>query len=189
MNAYSPVWYCIDANDRLVEFNDGWTTFAEANNGQHLHPSRIKGRRLWDFIDDPTTNNLYHTMVQRLRKGGPAIQFELRCDSPDRRRLLAMEMTAEARGSVRFNVTCVREEPSSNAVSLPELQPSPEILVNMCGWCKRVQVPSGEWLEAEVAIQTLGIFGTIAPPGLTHGMCPECYASIMDSLDREQQKP
>jgi hypothetical protein len=188
MNVYPPVWYCIDADDRLVEFNDGWTTFAEANDGQHLHPSQIQGRRLWDFIDDPTTNNLYHTMVQRLRKGGPAIHFQFRCDSPERRRLLAMEMTADFSGLVRFSVTCVCEEPSSTGTSLAALQPAAEHLVNMCGWCKRVQLPSGEWVDAEAAIQTLGIFSTVAPPGLTHGMCPECYASIMDSLDREQRK-
>ena len=177
-----PVQYRVDIEDRLAEFNGGWLDFAMANGGEALYPSRILGQSLWRFLTDGTTRHLYHVMVQRLRAGRAPIRFQLRCDAPDRRRLLAMEMTADEAGSVQFSVTSVLEE-SRRPVSL--LKPPTvrgEYFLTMCSWCKKIQTPAGRWVEAEEAVDVLGLFVESPLPELTHGMCPPCYAAILATL-------
>jgi hypothetical protein len=69
MNPHQTVRYRIDREDRLVELNAGWLTFAAENGGQALQPSAVIGQSLWKFVADPTTRQLYEAMVLRLRQG------------------------------------------------------------------------------------------------------------------------
>ena len=185
MNISWPVLYRIDIEDRLAELNDGWLAFAQANEGYALHPSNILGRSLWDFIADAETRHLYQVMVERLRQGGPPARFRFRCDAPDRRRLLAMEITGDQTGGVQFSVTSVLEDPR---VSLSLLEPAHargERLLTMCGWCKRTQLPPGRWVELEDAVEELGLFEDSPLPGVTHGICPPCH----EAMDRALHDP
>lgn len=178
-----PVAYRIDIEDRLAELNDGWLAFAQTNGGHALHPSNILGRSLWDFIADAETSHLYRVMVERLRQGGPPTRFRFRCDAPDRRRLLGMEITGDKIGGIQFSVTSVLEDPR---VSLPLLEPAHargERLLTMCGWCKRTQLPTGRWVEIEEAVKELGLFEDSPLPGVTHGICPPCHEAIVRALD------
>ena len=183
MDVIPVVQYRIDHEDRLAEVNDGWLAFAKANGGQALQPSQILGRPLWDYLADATTRQLYHAMVQRLRQGGPPVRFRFRCDAASRRRLLAMEITADRAGGARFSVTSVLEEPRP---SVPLLEPEHRRegrLLAMCGWCKRSRLPSGAWVEVEEAVQALSLFGGGPLPGVTHGICPPCYTAIAGALE------
>lgn len=177
------VVYRIDHEDRLAGFNDGWLAFAGANGGQELEPLRILGRPLWDFLADLTTKHLYRSMVQRVRQGGRPVRFRFRCDAASRRRLLAMEITADMVGGAQFRVTSVQEEPRQ---SVPLLEPEhgrEARLLSMCGWCKRILLPTDGWVEVEEAVGALGLFGGAPLPGITHGMCPTCYSAIAGELD------
>jgi hypothetical protein len=178
------VHYRIDREDRLVELNAGWLTFAADNGGQALQPSAVIGQPLWMFVADSTTRQLYEAMVLRLRQGGLPVRFRFRCDAPSRRRLLAMEMTADSVGGVRFCVSSVVEEPRSPVLLLePDHAREAGSLLTMCGWCKDVRLPAGEWVESEEAIRALGLFGGAPLPRVTHGMCPPCYSAIVGALD------
>ena len=174
--------YRIDTDDRLAEFNDAWLAFAEANEGQALHPSSALGRSLWEFLADDTTIHLYQVMVQRLRDGGPPIRFRFRCDAPRTRRLLAMEITAEDRGSVRFSVTSSFEESRPPVALLEPAHSREKRLLTMCGWCKRVRLPADRWVEIEKAVEELRLFEGVPMPTVTHGMCPPCYEAIIGAI-------
>jgi hypothetical protein len=52
-------------------------------------------------------------------------------------------------------------------------------LVTMCSWCRRVLAAEDRWKEVEIAIQLLGLFEGDSLPGISHGVCPECYARVM----------
>jgi hypothetical protein len=178
-----PVLYRIDIQDRLTELNDGWLAFAQASGGDSLHPSNILGRSLWDFISDAETSHLYQVMVQRLRQGGPPTRFRFRCDAPDRRRLLAMEITGDKTGSIQFSVSSVLEDPR---VSLSFFEPAHargEGLLTMCSWCKRAQLPTGRWVEIEEAVGELRLLEDSPLPGVTHGICPPCHEAVAGALD------
>lgn len=177
--AVSPaVWYHIDALDKVDAVSDSWTAFAEANNGEAVTADRVRGRVLWDFITDMTTVHLYETMVRRLRGGRPPIQFGLRCDSPDRRRLLDMHMSADMGGGILFNVSTIREEPRAPVPLLDRTRARDDRLIAMCAWCQRVRVPD-RWVEVEEAVPTLDVFTGESLPKLTHGICPDCSRAML----------
>lgn len=179
MDPGTPVRYHIDHNDSLDTFNDGWLAFADANEGAALHPSLIRGRQLWEFISDSTTAQLYHTMLARLRRGGPPIQFHFRCDAPDRRRVLRMDMTGDEGGGILFSVSSVREETRA-PVELLDVNRLPGAdFVTICAWCNRVRLPADRWAEVEEAVAELNLFGGAPLPALTHGVCPRCSDEIL----------
>lgn len=182
MNDDSAIEYRVDRADRLVSFGDAWLRFAAANEGMTLEPSRIRGHSLWEYLD-PTTAHLYRRMIDRLRESGTPIRFSFRCDAPDCRRLLAMEMTADVNSDIHFVVTPVTE---ATRVAVPLLEPGrprSDEFVTICAWCKRVELPSGRWCEVEEAVATLELFQRETLPQLTHGACSDCADAIMELID------
>jgi hypothetical protein len=174
-----PVCYRIDRHDRLEEFNDGWSEFARANDGVGLEPEAVRGRKLWDFVADATTVGLYQAMCSRLRDSSAPMHVHFRCDAPDRRRLLTMTMTAVDHGAIEFAVSSVSEEFRPKVALLDASTPRSTAELNMCAWCKRVQLSADRWLDVEDAVETLALFETVRLPLLSHGVCPPCYERLM----------
>ncbi len=181
MDPGPPVSYHIDHNDSLDAFNEGWLAFADANGGESLHPSRIRGRQLWEFVREPTTAQLYRSMLVRLRSGGRPIRFRFRCDAPDRRRLLEMDMTADAAGGIQFNVTSVHEEARAPVLLLDPNRTPGNGFLTICAWCKRVRLSQDEWVEVEDAVKALNLFEGAPLPALTHGVCPACSETMLET--------
>lgn len=178
----SDVAYRIDASDRIVTVSDGWVSFAEANGGEHALPPRILGTSLWSAIADSATREVYRVMLGRVRKGGGTVRFQFRCDSPDVRRLLQMQVTASAGDEVAFETRVVQRQSRPEVGAMHPDTTRSEAILRICGWCMRVPV-NGEWLEIEQAITALGLFEESATPQLSHGMCPACYDTMMAALD------
>jgi hypothetical protein len=143
---------------------------------------------LWEFVGDPTIAHLYRLIVQRLRAGAPRVRFHFRCDAPAIRRLAAMEVTAERGGAVHFEVTVVLEQAQAPAPLIETVPRDDEPLVRVCAWCKRVELPADTWIEPWEAVSALSLFDSPAFPGLTHGMCPRCYAVFNQQLDVREEE-
>lgn len=183
MRTASPVRYVIDAQDRLTELNEAWSVFADENAGHSLRPAQVLGRPLWEFLADATTTSLYRAMVKRVRDGGLPVRFQFRCDAPHLRRGLAMEITAVERGSVVFEVTPVWEDAGTPMPLLDIATPRADGLLTICGWCKRIPLADDRWVEIELAVMALGLFGGAALPRLSHGMCPDCTTVLLGALE------
>jgi hypothetical protein len=177
------VCYQVGGDDCLTGFNDGWTTFAEENMGGALLPGLIRGRSLWDFISDPTTAHLYQAMMKRIRGGVPRIEFEIRCDSPDRRRQLRMEIAGAPHGVIAFTVTTVREEARPPVALLDVTRERTDDLLAVCAWCMRARLSPGTWVEIESAVRSLNLFLADQLPRLTHGMCESCLEAMRPLAD------
>lgn len=183
------VVYRIDADDRLVAVNSGWTDFARANGaGAALFPPNIIGGRLWDYIADATTVHIYRQLCAQLRRGSAPAQFHFRCDGPDTRRLLSMTMRAVEQHHVEFEVVSVEEQVRPPVPLLAmQLDQTGDVLVPMCGWCKSVQLRPGEWTELEKAIEPLNLFPrTGQVPAITHGICGACEDQMIAQLEKLQ---
>lgn len=185
MPTTSPVRYRIDFNDRLTDVNEGWSIFASENGGGMLESAQVLGRPLWDFFADPTTIALYRGMVKRVRDGGLPVRFQFRCDAPSTRRGLSMEISADEHGGVVFEVTSVWEQGRAAMLLLDSEQPRADTLLTICGWCKRVRLADEGWVEIEVAVTALSLFGGEPLPRLSHGMCPACEAALLGALEDE----
>ncbi|MEP7344396.1 MAG: hypothetical protein ABI877_03975 [Gemmatimonadaceae bacterium] len=183
MEAMWPVIYRIDSTDQLTYLNAAWSAFADANEGGALHSDQVIGRSLWDFLTDRTTEQLYRDMVQRVRRDGLPIRFRFRCDAPGRKRLLAMEIGKDDLDGVQFVVNSILEEKRRSVLPPARIANPSNIFLTICGWCKRVPLASGEWVEIEEAIDEKGLFDAGTEPRLTHGMCPMCYEAVVRMLD------
>jgi len=173
--------YSVDAEDRIVAVEEEWERFARSNAAPGL-AGALHGRSLWDFISDPTTRELYRDMLKRVRAGTP-IRIPFRCDAPDRRRFMELQVVAEADGTVHFHSHLLRLEwrdPVELLGSGPRNPATPPL--NICSWCKHVEVEE-EWIEVEEAVERLELFGDHPPPLLSHGICPSCEKGMNEALD------
>lgn len=170
------VLYRIDADDTIVFVNDQWDQFAGSNDGNGVRSSEVLGRSLWEFIDGLTTQQIYRQIVKRSRAGN-AVGFPLRCDAPDRRRLLRMEVRAADGGAVEFRSRVLSEEPRAALSLLDRRLPRTDDLITVCSWCEKVRV-EGRWVDVEDAIEALGLFQQDDLPALTHGICATCSESM-----------
>ncbi len=73
--------YRVNDQDEIVFVNEEWDQFAAANAGEAVTASQVLQRRLWDFISDSTTRELYRQVLRRIRDGR-SLRFTFRCDSP-----------------------------------------------------------------------------------------------------------
>lgn len=177
--------YQIDAKDRLVEFNAGWTDFARANQGEAAMPEVVAGTCLWDVVQDPTLQELYRRMVQKAR-GGEQVRFRYRCDAPQQRRVFIMEIRAAGGGRVEFASRLVAAEERASVDWLAHGVEHGVELVRMCSWCGRVALPDGAWVAIERAMDQHRSLHGATVPRLTHGICGECQAEMMQMLRRER---
>lgn len=168
--------YRIDADDRIVFVNDQWDRFAGSNGGDDVLSSVVLGRSLWGYINGLTTRQIYRQILDRTR-AGTAVVYPLRCDSPDRRRLLEMNVRLADGGAVEFRSRTLSEEPRSALGLLDRRQPRTDDLLAVCSWCEKVRV-AGRWVDVEDAIAALALFQQSELPSLTHGMCQTCSESM-----------
>lgn len=160
----------VDADGRIRHVNDAWLSFGREN---HLPQDRpVLGRELLAFIADTTTQQLYATLLERVRRVRQPMTFPFRCDSPALRRFMEMQMRPLADGAVEFRSRIVRSEPRPPVALLDPAVLRSEQLIRMCGWCKQVAIP--DWVEVEVALLRMNWFQQSRLPGLTHGICPAC---------------
>ena len=175
--------YRVDANDLIEAVAGEWTRFALANGGDRLLPPGILSSSIWPWIVDETTRQVYRAMLKNVRAGAGPVRFRFRCDGPSERRLLEMRISLGAHRAVEFETRLVLSQPRDAVQLISPDAVRTDSLLSICGWCMRVQVAKGTWVEVERAIQMLEIFEAPAVPKITHGMCPTCYGTMMASLD------
>jgi hypothetical protein len=177
------VIYRVNAQDDIEFVSDSWDVFAIANDGRGVVAEEVLGNSLWDFIADDTTRALYQDILERVRSGRFST-FTFRCDSPECRRRLQMEITGLEHGAVEFRVRTLSLEIRPDQPLLHPDRPLSEKLLRVCGWCKKVDV-GGRWVEIEDAMSELRLFDETLLPAVTHGMCGECYEHMQAEVNRQ----
>lgn len=174
------ILYRINTRDEIVYINTQWQRFAAENtppgSDAKLTPDQVIGRSLWTFITDRTTREIYQVIVKRVR-AREIVHFSFRCDSPDCRRLLQMDITALPDGSVEFHTFPLYVESRLSQPLLEHATPRGDSLMLMCSWCNRVRVDTG-WVEIEVAVAEEALFEEEMLPALSHGICDDCFAAM-----------
>jgi len=180
------VVYEIDSTDHIIHVNPAWSAVAEAVAAPGLRAPLILGRLLWDFIGDATTRQLYSTILERARTRARPLAFSFRCDTPTQRRLMHMRIARRAGAAVSFEVRTIATQERPPVALLEAGAPRSGSIVRMCSWCKRMPLPTGQWVEVEEAMKVLDILDAIPLPAISHGMCPACFEAITGTLGRDQ---
>jgi hypothetical protein len=179
------ILYHLNAQDEILSVNEEWYSFARANEGAPLLSPEVLGRPLWDFIGDLETQHIYRLLHRRVRSQGVPVQLCLRCDGPERRRLLELNISLAEDHGLTYRVRTLRLEDREPISLMDSDRPRSESFVTMCSWCKRVAVPSRGWLDVEEAVTALSLFSEPRLPQLTHGICGECSHGLHKALTSE----
>jgi hypothetical protein len=174
------IHYRVNDRGEIVFVNQAWDTFASANSGEHLTAPQVLGRPLLGFISDCTTRALYQDILARVRSGR-SIRFILRCDSPECRRLLEMEVSHGLDDVTDFRVRTVSQTAREPEPLLDSDRPHSDKPLRVCGWCKKLDA-NGRWAEVEEAVFLLGLFERPLLPDITHGICEDCYSRMVASM-------
>ncbi len=186
MIATSRVSYRIDSLDRVSSVGDGWVPFARENGGERVLPPGVLGTSLWSWVGDGATRQIYQSLLGRVRTAAATARFQFRCDSPEQRRLLQMQIAAAGRDAVEFRTELLVSQQRAAVGLMAAAAGRSDTLLRICGWCMRVPVAADMWVEVEEAIAALRLFEASAPPQLSHGMCPRCHDTMLEALDDEE---
>jgi len=175
--------YQIDSDDRIVDVNDDWLSFG-AENVYNLSQDLVVNKLLWNFIAGNETRYLYKVMLDKVRTNRVKFKVPFRCDSPDCRRFMELEVFSPNEKLIEFRCRVVKLE-FRPAISLLDINTDrSNEFVTMCGWCKKIYV-SAQWLEIEDAITELDLFEAAKLPQLTHGICLSCKETVIQLLNTD----
>lgn len=178
--------YHVDEEDRIVFVSPDWVAFAGGNDGP-VATNALMGTKIWRHLSDSTTQQIYHLVMAKVREVGRSITLPFRCDAPDKRRFMELEISLLFQSHLKFRTRLLHEEERTPVVllaSASQLTAGKSQTVLMCSWCKRVSCP--EWLEVEDAVLRLRLFDEAAVPAITHGMCPDCQRKVQQEIDALQ---
>jgi hypothetical protein len=179
------IWV-IDGADKIVHVNDDWLAFAAENFTPQLTASVVLDQYIWRFIQGQETSYLYRQIFRRVRAGNSPVKIPFRCDSPDCRRFMEMELTLLPGDAIQFMAHILREE-WGDPIDLRDR--SGEFL-KVCSWCKKINIPGQGWGEIEAAITVLDLFGHHTTPQMTHTICDSCRVALRLELPQDSgEKP
>lgn len=175
------ITYHIDNNHNIVYLSNEWQFFADENKAKKLTSETVLDKSLFDFITGRESVHIYEMLINRIKQVQAKINFSFRCDSPERRRYMDMEIFPVDGELIGFKSCVLREEPREPVRLLDvDIERSDEF-INICSWCKNVDI-GGKWVEIEKAIEKLEIFNSSVLPQLSHGVCSSCYENIRDKI-------
>lgn len=166
------VSYQIDRDDRIVRVDDSWSAFAVANGAPRLAGNGVIGTLLWDHISDQPTQAAYIEIVERIRLEGVSFSFPFRCDSPDVRRYMQMDVVSAGNGSVCFMSRVERVEAQA-PLSWPQGKLENVSAVAMCTTCRRV-ASHGQWRELDDVLAGDVPLAAMGDRPFSHALCPDC---------------
>lgn len=160
-----------------------WNSFAKGNHGEDNTNKMVMNNNLMDFISDPETREIYRMLVEKAKKTKHTVKVPFRCDSPEDRRFLVMEIEQLENGLIEFRSILKKSEKRKTVRLLERNIPRNDDFVKICSWCKKVYIPETDsWAEAEEAVIHMKLFEMDKLPSLTHGICDKCYNDLREAI-------
>lgn len=161
--------YWVDGEDAIAGYDSGFARFGEENDLGH-DPQELIGSLLWDHIADEDVVGLNRWLLQQVRRRGRGLSLFYRCDSPERRRLMRMELRPDGDEGVEIRSLPAVER---RLARRRDRRSRPRGPLKICAWCDRF-ASGRRWLPLDSTPLPLGIGVDQAPPQITHAMCPTC---------------
>lgn len=174
----SEVIYEINHRNELVRLNSAWDQFATDNGSPELIRERVTHKPLLTFIHDAETRHIHEILLERVRAGRQIKALPFRCDSPELRRFMEMDIIAHENGHVLYRCRTLRTEIREPIMSVSVLRRSGDGIMRVCSWCKKVGVDNACWVEIEDAIRLMRLDSDALAPRITHTICDSCMARL-----------
>lgn len=176
-DSVSPTSYWLDEDNRIEQVSGPtWDRFAAENRGDALLGERVLGRSLMDFIAGDTTRMWVHAVISYARLLGKAVSREYRCDSPDERRYMRMDIEPLGDGRLRVDHWLLRTESVPAPIDFQTATEAERAAFHRCSICNRVRI-RGFWVEAHPAVfEHLGTEDATLP--VVYAVCDDCQQAL-----------
>ena len=178
----NPIQYRINAQDIILEVNEAWMEFTATNGVSTLHPPQVLGKSLLDFISGSAMGALYTVILNRVRQTQTPLVLPFRCDAPAVRRFMELTIHPLPTHEVVFITHLLKRESRAPIALLAAARACNRAFLTICSWCNRIRLTEQEWVEVEDAIMRLALFQVDVLPQITHGICQECYAVVLQTM-------
>ncbi len=168
--------YRIDARDYVASVETDWLNF----NG---HPSRHRPPiSIWDYISGYEVRHLFKMMFDTARGEHREVSVPFRCDTPTARRFMELKIEPLDKGGLSITGELIHKEIRDSVDLLADVERDPERYLEICSWCKRVDLGGDDWVEVEDAVRKLDLLSDTSMPTLTHGICFDCMERVEDDV-------
>ena len=161
------------AEGNIAAVNDEWVEFASENGAPELGREAVVGRALWGFMEGRETRHISRLLLDKVSRSGKGLTIPYRCDSPELRRFMEMEIVPVENGTVEFRSRILKFEYRDPVMLLDSQAARTDEFLTICSWCRRARIAS-MWIELDEAVKKLDLFSSASLPQLTHGMCQDC---------------
>ena len=194
LSALDGIAYLVDPAGVILAVGEKpWADFATTNGAPGLGSRNVVGRSMLSFIAGRELREIYRRFVESVASGSrEVIGFRYRCDSPNRRRDVKLNIAPVRLGGefvavlMHNQILDERERPPidlfDTASVLAAVKRDANLpLVVVCSVCNRVAM--GEevqraWIEPE----TYYAMGGLADVRVSHGLCPWCHDALEGEL-------
>ena len=140
--------YWLDGNDKIILVSPSWDQFALDNDGEHVISSDILGKTIWEFVHGDVTRMWLETLFTLARLRGTPVVRPYRCDSPNIRRYMSLNIALENSNVLRVEHIILSTEPREIPVYM---QAAKRLSTNFnlrCSICGRMEFETS-WVEPE----------------------------------------
>ena len=177
--------YKIDRHDAITDVDEDFRSFAVENGADSLASDSIIGQTLWEHIEGKETRHLYRLMLQRIRKTGGRLRVPYRCDSPDCRRFMELEIYPLPDQKIGFTSRIVKQELQEPVDLFSSSADRSEEFLGVCSWRKRMRVEGVGSVEVDKGVAELDLFEMARLPQLMHSICPDCLQSVEGEVRKQ----
>jgi len=179
--------YSINENHRIDYVNDAWLEFASENGATRLTKDDVLNKSIWSFIAGRDTEQIFDLLFKKLKSNKARIAVPFRCDSPDCRRFMMLEMYSPDERNIQFKSWVVKEEKRPAVELLNFREEKSDRILRMCSWCKKIDAGDERWVEVEDAVEELNLFDEAPLPQFTHTICPPCSEMLLHQIEHIKQ--
>lgn len=167
--------YRIDARDCVSAVETEWLDFNGLPSG-HRTPVSI-----WNYISGHEVRHLFKLMFDTARNEHREVTVPFRCDTPTTRRFMELKIEPLDDGFLSITGVLIHKEFRGSMDLLADVERDPERFLEICSWCKRVDLGGDNWVEVEDAVRELDLLGDPTLPTLTHGICFDCMERVEEN--------
>jgi len=167
-------------NQYIIKFvNDEWLKFASNCGANLLTRENVLGHSLFEFVSGTEVQMFYKYIIEKVRSQNESFHLPFRCDAPDLRRFLEMEIHLDSNDYIIFSSRIIKLESRIPIRLLDYSVPRNDEIISICSICKQVKLTDDRWVEVEEAIKIKNLFGESVMPMISHGLCPSCAKTFL----------
>ena len=175
--------YRIDQEDNIVYVNQEWLEFAKENSPGSFKDEYVINKSLWKYIANDKVQHLYKIVFNRVRDGVRISRLPFRCDSPECRRFMEMDLFRAKGSEVQIESRILKQEFREPIALLSNFRDCSNEILTICSFCKKIRIDESTWTEVEEAMKRLRLYEVWPLPQISHGACETCFKEATSRLD------